>query len=292
MALSSLEQGLLITMIFFLMVGIGSSLDLKSFLFVRKMKKPVITALLLQYISMPLIALFICLSFNFDTETTMILLLITCCPGGTTSNMFSYFSKANVELSILLTTTTTVLAFIMTPLLLNLYGKSLNSDLIIPTKQMFLILLSMITPIVIGFIIKQKNSALALRVERYGSLLGLVAISIMVVIWVPKLLVILKQQNQLIFIGLGLISFTGIITALVISIILKNNKADAKTISFETGIQNAPLAFAIISLSFSPTIVERYNWIPLVYGALSVGIATFYLIIYRIFPFQDQVVDV
>ena len=141
MILSQIEQALLIIMIFFLMVGIGSSLDLKSFLIIKKIKKPLITALILQYLSMPLIALSLCSLFKFDAETTTILLLITCCPGGTTSNMFSYFSKANVELSILLTSTTTILAFIITPLLIKLYGDSLNSNLMIPSKQLFLILL-------------------------------------------------------------------------------------------------------------------------------------------------------
>lgn len=291
MILSIPEQTLLISMIFFLMIGIGCSLEGEKFTNFSKTRKSLLTGLALQYISMPFLALTLSHFFNFSPSITLVMLLITCCPGGTTSNMFSYFARANVELSILLTTITTTLAFVMTPVLLKLFGQTLESPIFIPVKQMMLILASILIPIFMGFGIKLKSKSMAIKVERYGSILGTLSIIVMIFIWTPKLFTILKQQDTTLFMAIGATSAIGILIGLVVTKLLKIDNPDIKTIGFENGIQNAPLAFAIISLSFPKAIVEEVGWIPLVYGALSVGVALSYLVLFRIFSFKSKVIS-
>lgn len=291
MILSIPEQTLLISMIFFLMIGIGCSLEGEKFTSFSKTRKSLLTGLALQYISMPLLALALSHFFNFSPSITLVMLLITCCPGGTTSNMFSYFARANVELSILLTTITTTLAFVMTPVLLKLFGQTLESPILIPVKQMMLILASILIPIFMGFGIKLKSKSMAIKVERYGSILGTLSIIVMIFIWTPKLFTILKQQDTTLFMAIGATSAIGILIGLVVTKLLNIDNPDIKTIGFENGIQNAPLAFAIISLSFPKAIVEEVGWIPLVYGALSVGVALSYLILFRLFSFKSKVIS-
>ncbi|MCF8059903.1 MAG: bile acid:sodium symporter [Bacteriovoracaceae bacterium] len=291
MILSIPEQTLLISMIFFLMIGIGCSLEGEKFTNFSKTRKSLLTGLALQYISMPFLALALSHFFNFSPSITLVMLLITCCPGGTTSNMFSYFARANVELSILLTTITTTLAFVMTPVLLKLFGQTLESPIFIPVKQMMLILASILIPIFMGFGIKLKSKSMAIKVERYGSILGTLSIIVMIFIWTPKLFTILKQQDTTLFMAIGATSAIGILIGLVVTKLLKIDNPDIKTIGFENGIQNAPLAFAIISLSFPKAIVEEVGWIPLVYGALSVGVALSYLVLFRIFSFKSKVIS-
>ena len=45
------------------------------------------------------------------------LVLVACCPGGTASNLVTYLARANVALSVVLTTVSTALACVVTPLL-------------------------------------------------------------------------------------------------------------------------------------------------------------------------------
>ncbi len=283
MVLSLLEQILLITMIFFLMIGVGCSLEAGNLKEIKQAKGKILLGLTLQYLSMPLLSLCLCKVMALSPGATQSILLIACCPGGTTSNLFTYFSKANVELSIILTSITTSLAFLMTPLLLNSFSMATHANLTIPFKQLVLILSSILIPVIIGLLIKKKSSALAVKVEKIGSRIGMLAILVMIFIWTPKLFSIIELQDKHIFISLGLINALGPFFGLCISLILKLPKHDARALAFETGIQNAPLAFLIISLSFPKSLIEEFGWIPLVYGALSVGVATAYLTLFRLF---------
>jgi predicted Na+-dependent transporter len=277
MVLSSIEQILLITMIFFLMIGIGCSIEKDALKNIHTQKLNIGIGLFLQYISMPLITLILCNLTNLDSDTTSVLLLISCCPGGTTSNMFTYFSKANVELSITLTSITTTLAFLMTPLLLGIYGGNADTKIIVPLGQLIAILLSILFPIFLGLFIKRRSASLALKVESIGSKIGTLSIVIMIYIWRPKLYRILRVQDTTLFLTIGLITT-----------ILKCTIPSRIALAFETGIQNAPLAFAIITLSFPQELTIKYGWIPLVYGALSVATAISYCLIFRIYGVLSQ----
>ncbi len=276
--LSVLEQVLLFIMVFCLMVGIGCSLELSNIKLIAKEKKAIFIGLFLQYVSMPLIAYLILSFTNFTPITRYTILLIACCPGGSTSNMFTFFSKGDVSLSLFLTTLTTLLAFVMTPSLLSIFGdlKSVS----IPYKNIASTLLFTLVPVVIGFSIRLKSIRLAGLIEKVGTKIGHLAILIMIGIWFPKVFEVLKNQDRVIFISLlGMCSLAIIISYLVSMIFLKDRRI-AKTLSFETGIQNAPLAFAIITLSFPKETSLEISWIPIVYGAISVGVAIFVTLFY------------
>lgn len=270
------------------MIGIGCSIEKDALKNIHTQKLNIGIGLFLQYISMPLITLILCNLTNLDSDTTSVLLLISCCPGGTTSNMFTYFSKANVELSITLTSITTTLAFLMTPLLLGIYGGNADTKIIVPLGQLIAILLSILFPIFLGLFIKRRSASLALKVESIGSKIGTLSIVIMIYIWRPKLYRILRVQDTTLFLTIGLISTIGILIGLLIATILKCTIPSRIALAFETGIQNAPLAFAIITLSFPQELTIKYGWIPLVYGALSVATAISYCLIFRIYGVLSQ----
>jgi hypothetical protein len=61
------------------------------------------------------------------------ILIMGCMPGGTTSNIFTYFSKGNLALSVLMTVNSTVFGVLLIPLVLVLYAGAL--DLQIPREN-------------------------------------------------------------------------------------------------------------------------------------------------------------
>ena len=159
--LSQLEQLLLGSMILFLMLGVGCSLSLQNFIQLLKGKKALSrfgVGILAQYGAMPLLALLMVKVFGLPDQVALGLIIIGCTPGGTTSNMFTYFARGNVELSVSLTLASSLLAFILMPLLLSLYASGLTeSSLAIPHKNIMITLLIAVTPIVIGMLIRTKS---------------------------------------------------------------------------------------------------------------------------------------
>ena len=118
---SILEQALIGLMVFTLMFAVGCSLFFKDFSSTLKKPKSFITGILAQFVIMPALAFGIYKFFDLPSEIGLALILVSCAPGGSTSNLFSFFAKGNVVLSVCLTIATTFLAVFMMPILLSFY---------------------------------------------------------------------------------------------------------------------------------------------------------------------------
>lgn len=286
MSLSHLEQILLFLSFMGLMIGIGASLEKADVIDALQNRRRILGGLAMQYLLLPTLACVLIWALNLPAMAGWALILIAACPGGSTSNMFTYFSKGNVSLSLLLTFLTTLFSVAMTPLLLASFGRFVATQYAvdIPLSRLSITLSLALVPVIIGFLIRLKSKPLALRVEKVGSIIGYISIVIMIVLWYPKTREILATQDLAIFTATGLLSFGGILGTLLISLATGAGGKTARTLSFETGIQNAPLAFAIVSLNLAPALALHISWIPLVYGALSVGNAALFTLIYRLWP--------
>lgn len=82
-----------------------------------------------------------------------------CMPGGTTSNIFTYFSKGVLALSIMMTVCSTLVAVLMVPLLLSFYGGLLqvSSEYVIPAGNVAQVLVVLLVPTVIGIALRKWN---------------------------------------------------------------------------------------------------------------------------------------
>lgn len=282
--LSQIEQVLLLLSFLGLMIGIGSSLEMADLHETLRHRKRILGGLALQYLLLPMLACTLVWGFELSASAGWALILIAACPGGSTSNMFTYFSKGNVSLSLLLTFITTLLSVAMTPLLLQVFGSfvSLQHPISIPLGRLSGTLALALIPVLIGFSIRLRSKKWALRVEKIGSIIGYISIIAMIVLWYPKTRSILQTQDLGVFSAVGILSFSGILASLAISLGCKAEYKTARTLSFETGIQNAPLAFAIVSLNLPQALALEISWIPLVYGALSVANAAFFTLVYRL----------
>jgi predicted Na+-dependent transporter len=286
--LSNWEQMFLILMIFGLMIGIGCGIEVKKIKDIIKLKKSILVGLSCQYLLLPLFAIILIRALNIPSIYASALLLVACCPGGTTSNMFSYLSKSHVELSIFFTTLTSIFAFVMTPLLYRSFSLGSSSSLIIPFKEIALTLVFSLLPIFLGLLIKLKSSVWAIKVERWGSIIGYVSILCMIFIWIPKVFDIMKLLPPAIFSAVTLLCASGIVASYLVAKIFGLKRGEAQTIGFETGIQNAPLAFAILGLSVDKEIFHQISWVPLLYGAMSVGLGILTTVIFKYYPGREK----
>jgi predicted Na+-dependent transporter len=268
---NSTEQGLLFLMVFVLMLSVGTSLSLHEFVKQLKTPKNFVLGLIFQYLSMPLLGLFISKSFNFSSYQSLALLLVTLSPGGTTSNLFTFFSKGRVELSVSMTFLHSILAIFLIPILLPLFSPSVGTTIQIPLKNIGITLLMGIAPLFVGVYLKMRNEKIGRMIERYSQKGGNFLIGALVILWAPKMAQVLTSNDWVIFLAIGLTPFLGILIPFSILSLFKSPKDLSKTIGLETGIQNAPLTFAIITLSFPVQVANEMSWIPLFYGATSFG---------------------
>jgi len=205
-------------------------------------------------------------------------LLMGAVPAGTTSNIFTYFSKGNLALSVVMTTNSTLWALIMTPLALVFYGGLLTADnpeFEIPIRNIVLTLVILLIPVVLGMTIRKFSANIGAILELMGGFFGLFFIVFLMATWVPRnwnLLSSTPWQVYVVAIGLGLF---GITIAYVVTRLIRLHPANARTIALETGIQNGPLAIAIITVTFAndPNI-GQIMLVPAMYSLFIVIIST------------------
>lgn len=139
---------LIVPLIQIIMFGMGTTLNLDDFSRVLKMPKPVLIGLVLQFTIMPLLAVLISSLFNFDAEVSAGIILIGSCPGGVASNLMAYLAGGNVALSVAMTTSSTLVSPVMTPLLMQtLAGKLVPINFM---AMMLSIFNMIIVPVVAG----------------------------------------------------------------------------------------------------------------------------------------------
>jgi bile acid:Na+ symporter, BASS family len=258
------EQVLLALIIAFIMLGMGASLTLKDFVLALKRPYGLFIGLMSQYGFMPLIAFALAATLPVSNEIKIGLLIVGCMPGGTTSNIFTYFSKGNLALSVLMTVNSTVFGVVLIPLLLVLYAAGLN--ITIPAANIVVTLFLLLVPVAIGMALRRWNANIGALVELGGGALGLFFIAFIAVSWVPRNWQFLLGTPLSVFagaIGLGVLGF---LFGYLFSMLLRLHPRNARTIALETGIQNGPLAIAIVVLTFSGTQQQAIMAVPALYS--------------------------
>lgn len=132
--LTETETRLLGIMMMVIMLGMGASLTFKDFRIAFRKPQGILIGLLCQYAIMPFIGYLLAVLLGLPPALAIGLILMGCMPGGTTSNIFAYFSKSVLALSIMMTICSTLAAVVMVPLLLEFYSqlKGLPSEYTVP----------------------------------------------------------------------------------------------------------------------------------------------------------------
>ena len=286
------EEILLVIMVFVIMFGLGAGLTPRDFRQALRRPWGLIIGWVTQFGIMPLLAYFLIITFLFQLPKEYAIpvaigaMIMGSVPAGTTSNIFTYFSKGNLALSVIMTTNSTLWAVLMTPLSLFIYlGLLLPEGGIaqrIPPRNIIVTLIILLIPVVLGMLIRKYSANVGAVLELMGGLVGVFFILFLLSTWVPRnwgLLSSTPWQTYVVAIGLGLF---GIMVAYLLTRGFKMHPMNARTIALETGIQNGPLGIAIVLLNFSgdPTI-GLVLIVPALYSLFIVLISTAVTIWFR-----------
>ncbi len=162
---------LIVPLIQIIMFGMGTTLNINDFARVLKMPGPVFIGIFLQFLIMPSLAMGLIFLFGFEPEIAAGIVLIGSCPGGVASNLMAYLAKGNVALSVTMTSFSTLLSPVMTPLLMKvLAGRMVPINFV---EMMFSILNMIIVPILAGLLANTILYGKGKWVQHKGWLLGL-----------------------------------------------------------------------------------------------------------------------
>ena len=232
-----------------IMFGMGMALKPDDFRIVISRPRDVIVGCVAQFTIMPLLAWMLSRVFALDEALTVGVVLVGCCPGGTASNVISYLAKGDLALSVGMTATSTLLAPVMTPLLVWLLaGKTVDVDM---AGMLLSILWVVILPIMTGLTVKWLWPRFTDKATAYLPAVSSLAIAFIV------LIVISANAHKLLLGGMVIVAVVvlhnlcGLGFGYLMGRLLRLPAPKRKAISIEVGMQNSGLASSLATLHFA-----------------------------------------
>lgn len=232
-----------------IMFGMGLTLNADDFRVVFSRPKDVIIGCMAQFTVMPLLAWVLARVFQLDEALAIGVVLVGCCPGGTASNVITYLAKGDLALSVGMTGVSTLLAPIVTPLLVWLLaGKSVDVDVV---GMLLSILWVVILPIVAGLVVKRLWPRQTSMVTAYLPAVSSLTICAIVLIVIAANAQKLFTSGLIIILVVILHNICGLAVGYGIGRFIRLSSAKRRAISIEVGMQNSGLASSLATLHFA-----------------------------------------
>lgn len=243
------------------MFGMGLTLSAKDFKLVVTHPMPVFIGIVAQFTIMPLTAFAIAHLLQLPPQLAAGLVLLGAVPGGTASNVMVYLAKGNVPLSITMTSVSTLLAPLLTPLVLYfLAGQWMPVNM----ADMFLSIVQVIIiPVALGLIVRKLMPSLIDRSASVVPLISVLAIIIIVGAVVSNNKESIATAGLLVFFAVFLHNSAGLILGYYAGKIAGLSLSDQRAISIEVGMQNSGLGVALATAHLGPLAA-----IPSAFGAV------------------------
>ena len=244
-----------------IMFAMGTTLSLGDFTRVFKMPTGVLIGLACQFTIMPLIGFALAHSFGLPVEIAAGLVLVGCSPSGLASNVMAFIARADVALSVTMTAFSTLLAPVLTPLLMKLLaGEMVTIDVVAMMWSMTKIVL---LPVLAGLVFHHLVYRRQKWMERVMPLISMLGILIMTVLTVAVGRDKLMQVGPLLIVACVIHSSAGFGLGYVVCRLLGRDALTCRTIALEVGLQNAGMA---TGLAKSLGKVATLGLVPIVFG--------------------------
>ncbi|KAM9354953.1 hepatic sodium/bile acid cotransporter [Pholidichthys leucotaenia] len=265
------------------MVSLGCSMEVSKIKGHMMKPKGVGIAILSQYGVMPLTAFCLAKGFHLTGITAVVILICGCCPGGLLSNVLTLAVHGDMNLSIVMTTCSTLLALGMMPLLLYLYCQGFsNLQSAVPYVDIIISLVMILVPCSVGIIINHYRPQYSKIISKVGLsifMASIVVITIMTTVGIGgSILNVLSPKLTTVAL---LMPFIGYALGYIISALLKLSPAEQRTVAMETGCQNVQLCITILKLAFPPETIGPLFLFPFVFGTCQIIDAVGIIVVFR-----------
>lgn len=234
---------LIVPLLQIIMLGMGTTMSIKDFEGVIQQPRAVFIGVACHFLIMPLLGFTLANTFKFPPEIAAGVVLIGCSPSGLASNVMCFIAKANVPLSITVTTLSTLLApFLMPALMKLLAGQFIEISFL---KMMVEIIQIVILPVVVGLILNRIFHKSAVVLNRVMPLISMGGIVLIVAI------ITAAGRDSLLTVGWTLAlcvlihNLTGFTLGYWSARLFGMDEQSCRTIAIEVGLQNGGLASGI-----------------------------------------------
>jgi bile acid:Na+ symporter, BASS family len=232
-----------------IMLGMGVTLTFDDFRRVLVMPRPVALGFGAQFMVMPFLGWGIGRMLDLDTPLAVGLILVSCCPGGTASNVVAYLARANVALSVVMTMCSTFGAVILTPLLTQFYAGTIVH---VDAWGLFLSTFKVVVgPVVAGVLLNQLAPKVVKRILPISPLISVITITLIVASIIGQSADAVKASAGALLLGVGLLHIVGFTVGYALARVFGYDKLIARTVSIEVGMQNSGLGVVLARKHFA-----------------------------------------
>ncbi|MHA4810044.1 bile acid:sodium symporter family protein [Flavitalea flava] len=233
-------SGLIVPLLQVIMFGMGTELSLKDFAQVLRMPRGVIVGVICHYTIMPFVGFALARSFHFPPEIAAGIILVGCCPSGLASNVMSFLAKANLALSVSVTTVSTLLAPFLTPLMMRLLA---GQFIEVHWQSMIWDITKMVIfPVIAGLLFHYLVRGRFKGLDKAMPLISMAGIALIIVVITAAGRESLLKVGPLLVLATLLHNTAGYFLGYWSGRLLRFSEKDCRTISLEVGMQNAGLA--------------------------------------------------
>ena len=236
-----------------LMFDLGLTLRLLDFVLIAKRPRAVFVGLFGQLIMLPLIAYAIASLFSLPPIFFIGVMLIACCPGGSSSNIFSMLAKGDVALSVSLTALSSIITLVTVPAIMQWVTVYVGASQGIQLPVVNLLMqnvFTMLAPIVLGILCRKYYSNVAMKMDRVLSKIAFPALMLLAGIFFVQHYDTITTHFSVLGMCVGLLLLTAVALSGVGSRCMRLNNNERRTIVIEVGMQNAAQAIAVASSPF------------------------------------------
>ncbi|XP_041086958.1 solute carrier family 10 member 6-like [Polyodon spathula] len=284
----------LTVMLALVVFSLGCTLEVGKLWFHLRRPWGIIVGIVCQFGLMPLIAYLLSVGFSVKPAQAVAVLIMGCCPGGITSNMITYWTDGDMDLSIAMTSCSTVLGMGMMPLCLYIYTQSWvqTGSIKIPYLNIGFTLVTLIAPVSCGVFVNYKWPRLAKIILKVGSVAGCLLI---IVVGTASAVLYKGSWNTdtpVLIIGI-IYPMIGYMSGFLLAVSVRQPWQRCRTIAMETGAQNVQICSTVLQLSFPPKQLVLMFTFPIIYGSFQLLDGLVIVAVYQIYKriFQNNSAD-
>lgn len=236
------------------MFDLGLTLSIDDFKMFAKRPRPILVGLAGQIILLPLIAFLLAWATGLESVFFVGLVLIACCPGGSSSNIFSMLAKGDVPLSVSLTAISSIVTLVTIPFVLDFavsFVGNTGTAINLPIGNLLVQnILLMLVPIALGMTVKKYASNAAQKIEKVLSKLAFPALVFLAGAYFVQHRETIANNFAMLGLSVTTLLLASILGGWLLAKLTGLTGKEQKTIVIEVGMQNAAQAIAIASSPF------------------------------------------
>jgi BASS family bile acid:Na+ symporter len=238
----------IVTALAVIMFGMGITLSVRDFVRIARAPLPVAVGVVAQFTVMPLLGWLVAVGLSLEPPFALGLILVACCPGGTASNVVTSIARADVALSVLMTTCSTLGAVACTPLLVQLLaGRLVEVDV----AGLFLSTLQVVVlPVAAGVTINRFLPRVVQTVIPVAPLVSVLLIALVCASIIGQNAGAVWTSGPRLLLAVAALHAGGFTLGRAIGLVAGYSTATSRAISIEVGMQNSGLGVVLAQRHF------------------------------------------